>query len=108
MLLLLPLLAGCANFGFYWQSVSGQIEIWKKEQPIQTLLADQSVTPVLKLKLQSVLDIREFASRELGLPDNGSYRLYADLQRPYVLWNVFATPEFSIMPQEWCFVLRAS
>ncbi|HSS47021.1 MAG TPA: aminopeptidase [Burkholderiales bacterium] len=105
MLLLLPLLGGCANFGFYWQSVSGQMEIWKKEQHIETLLADQSVTPELKLRLQSVLDIREFASRELGLPDNGSYRLYADLQRPYVLWNVFATPEFSIRPKEWCFVI---
>ncbi|HVS27847.1 MAG TPA: aminopeptidase [Burkholderiales bacterium] len=105
MLPLLPLLGGCANFGFYWQSVNGQMEIWKKEQSIQTLLADQSVTPELKRKLQSVLDIREFASRELKLPDNGSYRLYADLQRPYVLWNVFATPEFSIRPKEWCFVI---
>lgn len=104
ILLLLPLLGGCANFGFYWQSVSGQMEIWKKEQSIQTLLADPSVTPELKHKLQSVLDIHEFASRELDLPDNGSYHKYADLQRPYVLWNVFAAPEFSVKPKEWCFI----
>jgi len=105
MVLLAPLLGGCANLGFYWQSVGGQMEIWNKERPIATLLADPTLSPDLKLRLESVLRMREFASRELDLPDNGSYRFYADLQRPYVLWNVFATPEFSIMPKEWCFVI---
>ena len=47
--------------------------------------------------------IRQFASRELALPDNGSFRSYADLGRPYVLWNVFATPEFSLEPVTSCF-----
>jgi predicted aminopeptidase len=47
--------------------------------------------------------MREFASAELGLPDNGSYRTYADLQRPYVVWNVFATEGLSLQPREWCF-----
>jgi predicted aminopeptidase len=37
------------------------------------------------------------------LPDNPSYRLYADINRPYVVWNVFATPEFSLTPQNHCF-----
>ena len=46
---------------------------------------------------------RDFASRELGLPDNGSYRSYADLSAPYVVWNVVAAPEFSVEPQRWCF-----
>jgi predicted aminopeptidase len=46
---------------------------------------------------------REFASRELKLPDNRSYRTYADIHRPYVVWNVVATPEFSVHPQQWCF-----
>ena len=46
---------------------------------------------------------RDFASRELGLPDNDSYRSYADLGRPYVVWNVFAAPEFSVEPRRWCF-----
>lgn len=105
MVLLAPLLGGCANLGFYWQSVGGQIDIWKREQPIKTLLADPTLSPDLKHRLESVLRMREFASRELDLPDNGSYRSFADLQRPYVLWNVFATPEFSIRPKEWCFVI---
>jgi predicted aminopeptidase len=102
---LLPFLGSCANLGYYWQSVSGQMELWKKEQPIEILLADQNTAPKLKQKLRRVLEIREFASHALGLPDNGSYRQYADLQRPFVVWNVFAVPEFSINPQEWCFLI---
>jgi predicted aminopeptidase len=58
---------------------------------------------VLKAKLERVLAIREYASRELGLPDNPSYRSYTDLGRRYVLWNIFATPELSLEPRQWCF-----
>jgi len=104
ILLLLLLLGGCANTGFYWQSVNGQLEIWRKEQPIRTVITDPRTSPQLKDKLEAVLRMREFASRELDLPDNGSFRKYADLGRPYVLWNVFAAPEFSVKPREWCFV----
>jgi predicted aminopeptidase len=39
----------------------------------------------------------------MALPDNGSYRRYADTGRPYVVWNVVATPEFSLEPRTWCF-----
>jgi len=104
MVLLASLLGGCANLGFYWQSVGGQIDMWKREQPIDRLLTDPSTPPDLKRRLEDVLHMREFASRELALPDNGSYRKYADLHRPYVLWTVFAAPEFSVKPREWCFV----
>jgi predicted aminopeptidase len=44
-----------------------------------------------------------FASRELGLPDNRSYTTYVDVGRPFVVWNVVATPEFSVEPLQWCF-----
>lgn len=99
----LLLLSGCADLGYYWQSVHGQAQIWQREKPITALL-DDSTTPLeLKQKLAAVLAIRDFASRELALPDNGSYRAYADLERPFVVWNVFAAPEFSVRPREWCF-----
>ena len=57
----------------------------------------------LKKRLQTVQEARAFASRELGLPNNKSYTSYADLKRDYVVWNVVATPEFSVNPREWCF-----
>ena len=57
----------------------------------------------LRQRLARVADIRDFASRELALPDNDTFRGYADLHRPYVVWNVFAAAEFSLDPVQWCF-----
>jgi predicted aminopeptidase len=101
---LLLMLGGCANIGYYLQSVGGQLEIWKRERDIEKLVLDPATPAALKAKLATVLRIREFASGELGLPRNESYRRYADLERPYVVWNVFATTEFSIKPEQWCFM----
>lgn len=102
-LLVTLLLAGCGNWTYYLQSVGGQFDIWQREAPIGELLADPAVKPQLKAQLERVLHIRDYASRELGLPDNRSYRSYADLARPFVVWNVFAAPEFSIEAKQWCF-----
>jgi predicted aminopeptidase len=84
--------------------VSGQLDLMRRAVPIDGQLARDAVPAALKVKLEAALRIRQFASRELGLPDNGSYRSYADLGRPYVLWNVFAAPEFSLEPVNSCFM----
>ena len=99
----LPLVSGCANVSYYWQSVSGQMDLWRRERPIDEVMADPASPQALKDRLARVLEIRVFASGELGLPDNASYRRYADLGRPFVVWNVFATPEFSVQPLPSCF-----
>ena len=96
-------LGGCANIGYYFQAVGGQMEIWNRSRPIEKLVSDDHTDAKLRERLSLVLKVREFASRELALPDNQSYRKYADLQRPFAVWNVFATGEFSIAPVEWCF-----
>jgi predicted aminopeptidase len=101
---LLLLLSGCANISYYWQSVSGQLGIWRRERPIEEIIKDADTPDALKQKLALVVRIRDFASGELGLPDNRSYRDYADLGRPYVVWNVVAAPEFSVQPVRWCFL----
>jgi predicted aminopeptidase len=101
-----PLLAisSCRNeVGYYAQCVRGPADILLKRQPIAQVLANPAASPELKEKLALVLRIRDFASRELLLPDNGSYRCYADLQRSQVVWNVVAAPEFSLRPRQWCF-----
>lgn len=99
----LVLVSGCSSVEYYAQAVSGHLEVMWLAVPIEERL-HQADTPVpLREKLERVLAIREFASRELALPDNGSYRRYADLGRPYVLWNVFAAPEFSVAPIQSCF-----
>lgn len=101
---LLVMTAGCSNIGYYVQSVSGQLDIWRRERPIAELISDPATPAALKEKLAKVVQIRRFASTELGLPQNASYTEYADLDRPYVVWNVFATPEFSLRPMQWCFL----
>lgn len=99
-LLLLP---GCTSIEYYAQAVSGQIEVMWLAEPIQDRLHQSGTPGPLREKLERVLAIRDFASRELGLPDNESYRRYAELGRPFVLWNVFAAPEFSVAPVQSCF-----
>jgi predicted aminopeptidase len=94
---------GCAAMQYYGQAISGHLELMRRAASIREQVDDPATPPALRDKLQRVLTIRDFASRELGLPDNGSYRKYADLGRPYVVWNVFAAPEFSVMPKAHCF-----
>lgn len=104
-MLLSLLLSGCGNISYYLQSVGGQFAIWQREVPVERLLEDPDLSPLLKTQLERALRIRDYASRELGLPDNASYRSYADLARPFVVWNVFAAAEFSTEPQQWCFAV---
>lgn len=101
---MLLLVSGCSNVGYYFQSVSGQLDVWRRERPVEEVLADPAAPAVLKERLARVLEIRAFASRELGLPGNESYRRYADLGRTFVVWNVFAAPEFSVQPLQSCFL----
>jgi len=89
--------------GYYSQSIGGQWEVWEKRQQIDELLAAPDTDDALRKKLQTVLSMRDFASHELALPDNDSYRSYADLQRPFVVWNVFAAQSFEMKLKRWCF-----
>lgn len=105
LLIASTLLSGCANLGYYTQSIGGQMQIFSRQRPIAELLDDRQTPAPLKDKLAAVLQIREFASEELRLPENGSYRDYADLGRPHVVWNVFAAPPLSLELKRWCFAL---
>jgi predicted aminopeptidase len=101
--ILAGLLSACTSLDYYAQSIGGQWELWQKERPMDEVLADPDTAPALRQRLRSALRMREFASRELHLPQNDSYRRYADIQRPYVVWNVFAAAPFSIQAKTWCF-----
>jgi predicted aminopeptidase len=93
------LLQGC----YVTQAATGQMKVLNARQPITRVLEDPKASPELKQRLETVRAARDFASRELALPNNKSYTSYADLKREYVVWNVVATPEFSVQPREWCF-----
>ena len=96
-------LAGCADLGYYWQSVNGHLTILNAARPVDDWLGDTQTPAPLKSRLALSQRIRSFAVTELKLPDNPSYRSYADLHRSAVVWNVVAAPEFSLTLKTWCF-----
>jgi predicted aminopeptidase len=99
LVLSLAVLPGC----YYIQAAQGQWELTRKREPIGEVLAREDTSPELAARLRLVQEARQFAIDELALPDNDTYRSYADLEREFVLWNVFAAPEFSLEPMTWCF-----
>ena len=105
MLLLALLLSSCASLDYYLQAAGGEVEIWRKQQSIASLLARRDLDAHLRVKLELVDHARHFAAERLALPDHGSYREYADLKRDYVVWNVFAAPELSLEPRSSCYPL---
>ena len=74
-----------------------------RRRPISEALLDVRIPEAERKQLARAVEIRNFAVDALGLPDNDSYRLYANIERPYVVWNVVATPEFSLAPKQWCY-----
>ena len=101
--LLTALAAGCESISYYTQAIGGQLNLLARARPIDAWLADPSTPSALRSRLGQAQRIREFASRSLGLPENGSYHAYAELGRPYVVWNVYAAPQFSVEPKQECF-----
>lgn len=95
--------SGCASLGYYWQSVSGHLQLMKAARPVDDWLQDSETPEKLKARLALTQQIRRFAVSELKLPDNASYQRYADLRRKAVVWNVSAAPEFSLTLHTWCF-----
>jgi predicted aminopeptidase len=92
-------LSGC----YYGHLAAGQLEMNRQREPIEQVLARDDLDATLRGRLEYAVRARDFAMAELGLPDNGSYRSYADLGRRYATWNLVAAPEFSVQPKRWCF-----
>jgi predicted aminopeptidase len=95
-------LPGCGTM-YVAQAALGQWHVLHARRPIDAVVLDKRTSEPVREELFRVREAREFASSELKLPDNRSYRTYADIHRPYVVWNVVATPEFSVLPKRWCF-----
>ncbi len=103
--LLLACLGGCGQVGYYAQSINGHFTVLHDAQPVTDLLADPSIDPRLRSRLVEAEQIRSYAVTALGEPDNGSYRSYADLKRPFVVYNVFAAPALSLKLRESCLLV---
>jgi len=96
--------SACSSFGYYMDLMSGHSELLEQKKPISEILANKETESKLRQLLETSQKIRDFASKELHLPENDSYRTYADIRRPYAVWNVVAAKEFSIEAKKWCFL----
>ena len=97
------MLTGCADTRYYWQSVTGHLQLMQAARPVDDWLADRASPAALQQRLKLAQAMRRFAVTELHLPDNASYHRYADLQRRHAVWNVVAAPELSLTLKTWCF-----
>ncbi len=99
----LTLLGGCTSIGYYAQSLDGHLKIMTARQKVDRLIENPATPAPLRNRMEAANEIRAFASRELDLPENDSYRSYVDIGRDYVTWAVFAAPELSVVPRTECF-----
>ncbi|NNE37698.1 MAG: aminopeptidase [Gammaproteobacteria bacterium] len=97
-------LPACSSINYYLQTISGQMEVLHKRQDINEIISQSESNENIIEKLILIEDILTFAHQELLLPDNGSYRQYTDLKRPYVVWNVIAAPVYSLEAKKWCYL----
>src|SRR5512139_368600 len=95
--------AGCQTIGFYAQAAAGQWSLMRTRVPVTDVLRDPSTPAALAQKLDFVGSVLDFAHADLALPRDGRYRSYVNLDRSSVVWNVFATREFSVDPVQWCY-----
>ena len=95
--------SGCSSIGYYAQAANGHLDLMQRARDVPDVLADPATPAALRDRLLLSQRLRDFATRELKLPDNGSYRRYAELNRPAAVWNVVAAPELSLTLKTWCF-----
>jgi predicted aminopeptidase len=93
----------CQSISYYDQAINGHTEILRSREPISDLIDDPDTPAILRKKLIFIQTVRDFSEKQLHLPVNDHYLSYVELNRPYVVWNVFAAPEFSLTPKTWCF-----
>ncbi len=88
---------------FYGQAVGGQWRILRDRIPIEDVLKAADQPSATKSKLKLVQGVLAFADQQLGMPVGKKYSSYVDLQRRYVVWNVFAAAPESIQGEHWCY-----
>ncbi|MBE0486263.1 aminopeptidase [Marinobacter sp.] len=103
LLLLLTGLQGCTTIGYYGQAVGGHLSLMMRGEPLQSVAADPQTDPELKRKLAVARSARSFALETLKLPVGNAFTKYVELDRPWVVVNLVAVPEFELAPHHWCY-----
>lgn len=103
LLLLVTVLPGCTTIGYYSQAISGHVSLMWSAQPVDDLLDNPDTGAALADKLILAREARVFAKNRLALPVGDAFTEYTKLDRPWVVVNLVAAPEFSLTPRQWCY-----
>lgn len=95
-------LSGC-QMGYYWHLAQGHWSLVTQARPIPEVLSDPDVPELYKQRLKLTQSILAFANQQLGLESGDSYQAYVAVERNWIVWNLFATPAFSLEPRQWCY-----
>ena len=102
-ILVLITCSGCESVVYYNQALKGQLELMKNQRPLTEIIENENTSAQLKNQLQIILEILTFADQQLQLPVGGNFSHYVEIDRPFVVWNVFAAGELSFEPRTWCY-----
>jgi predicted aminopeptidase len=94
---------GCASLSYYQQAFVGQWSLLSNRRSLEDVLQDASVPANVRQRLELAQEIRVFAEVEIGLPVEQTFSSYVDTGKPYVVWNVFSAPEFSLTMESFCY-----
>ncbi|PKM21848.1 MAG: hypothetical protein CVV10_07260, partial [Gammaproteobacteria bacterium HGW-Gammaproteobacteria-14] len=100
--LCLWLLAGC-QAGYYGHLARGHLSLMAAREPVDKVLTREDLDPQRRQQLELSQALLAFAQNELELPASKVYRHYVELPEDWVVWNLFAAPEFSLTPHTWCY-----
>ena len=103
LLLLVTMLNGCSTIGYYSQAVSGHLSLMMAGEPVEKILANNENPLELRGKLSLTQQARHFAAQRLALPVGDAFSDYVEINRPWVVVNLVAVPEFSLEPHRWCY-----
>ena len=103
VIVIVSVVSACSSVSYYSQSVIGHSRLMLARQPIDKLIASESVDSSLREQLVLSKRLKQFAVDELRLPNTNSYKSYVALKREYPVWTVVAAPEFSLDAKQWCY-----
>ena len=100
LLAVVLLLNGC-GIGHLWHLAKGQADLLRQRRPVQEALQDARLSDAQRDKIRLVLKVRAFGIERLGLHDSPTYTTFVHLDRPFVSYNLTASPVDAIEPYVW-------
>ncbi len=94
--------AGC-DIGYISHAAYQEVRLLWNRKPIAKVLAKPNLPADERAKLETVLAVRDFDEKTLGLKVGGAYKTITQVDENAVVWVVMAAPRDSLAPYTWWF-----